>query len=45
MKKKSIIRIALALLLAALLGGCLYLNSLMPIITGSRRRSIGRDMA
>ena len=34
MKKRNILRIVLAVLLAAILGGCLYLNSLMPIITG-----------
>ncbi len=44
MKKKSIIRIALALLLAALLGGCLYLNSLMPIITGYAAKNLASDV-
>ena len=36
MKKtaRKLLRIMLAVLAAALLGGCLYLNSLMPIITG-----------
>ena len=40
MKKKTFFRIALALLLAALLGGCLYLNSLMPIITGYAAKNL-----
>ena len=39
MKKKTFFRIALALLLAALLG-CLYLNSLMPIITGYAAKNL-----
>ena len=34
MKKKTILRIVLTVLAAALIGGCLYLNSLLPIITG-----------
>jgi len=40
MKKKSIFRIAGALLLAAVLGGCVYLNSLMPIITGYAAKNL-----
>jgi len=40
MKKKTFFRIAWALLLAALLGGCLYLNSLMPIITGYAAKNL-----
>ena len=31
MKKKTILRIVLAVLAAVVLGGCLYLNSLLPI--------------
>ena len=38
---KRILRIALAVLLAAVLGGCLYLNSLMPIITGYAAKNLG----
>ena len=44
MKKKTFFRIALALLLAALLGGCLYLNSLMPIITGYAAKNLASDV-
>ena len=40
MKKKSILRIVLVLLLAAVLGGCVYLNSLMPIITGYAAKNL-----
>ena len=40
MKRKTILRIVLAVLLAALLGGCLYLNSLMPIITGYAAKNL-----
>ena len=52
MKAKRILRIFLALLLASVLGGCLYLNSLMPIITGYAAKNLasavfvsGRDQA
>ena len=34
MKAKKILRIVLAVLAAAVIGGCIYINSLMPIITG-----------
>ena len=51
-KKNNLLRIVCALLLAALLGGCLYLNSLMPIITGYAAKNLasavfvsGRDQA
>ena len=44
MKKKSIFRIAGALLLAAVLGGCIYLNSLMPIITGYAAKNLASDV-
>ena len=42
MKKtaRNILRIMLAVLAAALLGGCLYLNSLMPIITGYAAKNL-----
>ena len=52
MKRKNIFRIVLGVLLAAVLGGCLYLNSLMPIITGYAAKNLasavfvsGRDAA
>ena len=44
MKKKTILRIVLAVLAAALLGGCLYLNSLMPIITGYAAKNLASDV-
>ena len=44
MKKKTILRIVLAVLLAAVLGGCLYLNSLMPIITGYAAKNLASDV-
>ena len=40
MKKKSILRIVLVLLLAVVLGGCVYLNSLMPIISGYAAKNL-----
>ncbi|MBQ9819692.1 MAG: serine hydrolase [Bacteroidales bacterium] len=42
MKKtaRNLLRIMLAVLAAALLGGCLYLNSLMPIITGYAAKNL-----
>ena len=40
MKPKSILRIGLGVLVAAVLGGCLYLNSLMPIITGYAAKNL-----
>lgn len=44
MKKKTILRILLAVLLAAILGGCVYLNSLMPIITGYSAKNLASDV-
>ena len=44
MKKKTLFRIVLAVLLAAFLGGCLYLNSLMPIITGYAAKNLASDV-
>ena len=40
MKAKRILTIAGAAVLAVLLGGCLYLNSLMPIITGYAAKNL-----
>ncbi len=40
MKKHRISRIVLAVLLAGILGGCLYLNSLLPIITGYAAKNL-----
>ena len=40
MKKKTIFRAIGALLLAAVIGGCLYLNTLMPIITGYAAKNL-----
>ena len=52
MKRKNIWRIAAAVLVAAVLGGCIYLNTLMPIITGYAAKNLasavfvsGRDQA
>ena len=39
-KAKKILGVVLALLIAALAGGCLYLNSLMPIITGYAAKNL-----
>ena len=44
MKKKTILRIVLAVLAATLLGGCLYLNSLLPIITGYAAKNLASDV-
>ena len=44
MKKKTILRIVLAVLAAALIVGCLYLNSLMPIITGYAAKNLASDV-
>ena len=44
MKKKTVLRIVLAVLVAALLGGCLYLNSLLPIITGYAAKNLASDV-
>ena len=43
-KKKTILRIVLAVLVAALIGGCLYLNTLMPIITGYAAKNLASDV-
>ena len=40
MKAKSIIKIAAGVLAAGILGGCLYLNTLMPIITGYAAKNL-----
>ena len=40
MNKKNLGRLALCALLLALLGGCLYLNTLMPIITGYAAKNL-----
>ena len=40
MKRKNIVGIATAVLLAAVLGGCIYLDSLMPIITGYAAKNL-----
>lgn len=40
MKTKKIIGIAGAVLVAAVLGGCIYLNTLMPIITGYAAKNL-----
>ena len=51
-KTKTILRICTGTLAAALIGGCLYLNTLMPIITGYAAKNLasavfvsGRDAA
>ena len=41
MKAKRILGIAGAVLAAAVLGGCIYLNTLMPIITGYAAKNLG----
>ncbi len=40
MKAKRILRVVLALLAAAIIGGCIYLNTLMPIITGYAAKNL-----
>ncbi len=40
MKAKTILRAVLALLVVALIAGCLYLNTLMPIITGYASKNL-----
>ena len=40
MKARKIFRVVLALLVAAVVGGCIYLNSLMPIITGYAAKNL-----
>lgn len=52
MKAKRLLRIVLGVFVAALIAGCLYLNSLMPIITGYAAKNLasavfvsGRDAA
>ena len=44
MKRKTVFRVALAVLAAAVLGGCLYLDSLMPIITGYAAKNLASDV-
>jgi hypothetical protein len=44
MKKKTVFRILWALLIAAILGGCIYLDSLMPIITGYAAKNLASDV-
>ena len=44
MKKKTILRIVLTVLAVALIGGCLYLNSLLPIITGYAAKNLASDV-
>ena len=44
MKRKTVFRVALAVLAAAILGGCLYLDSLMPIITGYAAKNLASDV-
>ncbi len=41
---KKVLRIAACALLAVLLGGCLYLNTLMPIITGYAAKNLASDV-
>ena len=44
MKKKTVLYVVLSVLAAAILGGCLYLNSLMPIITGYAAKNLASDV-
>jgi len=44
MKRRLFFRIALAVLLAAVLGGCIYLDSLMPIITGYAAKNLASNV-
>ncbi|MCR5548389.1 MAG: beta-lactamase family protein [Bacteroidales bacterium] len=44
MKAKKILRIVLAVLAAAIVGGCIYINSLMPIITGYAAKNLASDV-
>ena len=44
MKAKKILRIVLAVLAAAVIGGCIYINSLMPIITGYAAKNLASDV-
>ena len=44
MKKKTVFRILWALLLAVVLGACVYLDSLMPIITGYAAKNLASDV-
>ena len=37
---KKFLRVLLALLVVAIIGGCLYLNTLMPIITGYAAKNL-----
>ena len=44
MKAKKILRIVLAVLAAAVIGGCIYINSLMPIITGYAAKNLASNV-
>ena len=44
MKGKTILRVVLAALAAAIIGGCIYLDSLMPIITGYAAKNLASDV-
>jgi hypothetical protein len=44
MKKKTVFHILWALLIVAILGGCVYLDSLMPIITGYAAKNLASDV-
>ena len=44
MNKRTVFRVVLAVLVAAIAGGCLYLNSLMPIITGYAAKNLASDV-
>ncbi|MCR5710300.1 MAG: beta-lactamase family protein [Bacteroidales bacterium] len=44
MKKKTVVRIVLAVLAAAIIGGCIYLDTLMPIITGYAAKNLASDV-
>ena len=44
MKGKTILRVVMALLAAAIIGGCIYLDSLMPIITGYAAKNLASDV-
>ncbi|MBQ6253193.1 MAG: serine hydrolase [Bacteroidales bacterium] len=44
MKAKSIIRTVLAILVLAIIGGCVYLDSLLPIITGYAAKNMASDV-
>lgn len=44
MKTKKLLYCVLGVLLAAVIGGCLYLNTLMPIITGYAAKNLASDV-